>query len=746
MTQHERLIENFSKAKSGEYYTIENIPAFLSAIGELRTVGKTEYSNGQRRTVRYYDVPASFDIETTSFEQDGVGYGTMYLWGFCVNGAVVIGRTWLEFDALLAAICTHLDLSPQQRLTVYVRNLGFEFQFIRKRYEWLDVFARQPRAPMKAISTMGIEFRCSYVLTGQKLEKSAEDLIELKVSKLSGAVDYSVKRHYLTPLTGETIQYQINDVLVDCSLINDKMRQDGNIANIPLTATGYTRRFVRRKCMPTRSNTRWQYYRKMQQQRITVDEYVMAKAAFAGGFTHASPLSCVTEFYAPRDGYIISEDFTSAYPAAMTLEAEFPVSKGFEVDPTTIVSRETLIDYANKFAFLGLFEFTGVQSKYEYDYFISASKTVELDKNAEVFNGRIAQARKFKTALCHIDFLTFLKCYRVRGIRVLKLYIYRKDYLPKPYIEAVLDRYENKTKLKQVAGREEDYMAAKRDTNALYGMLCTMLDRPEVIYKNDEWTTDKLKSLDEIIEEYNDKETRFINFLWGIYVTAICRRNLWDAILECKEDYLYSDTDSVKILNYDKHAAYFEKYNRGIDAKVQAVCAALDLNPDQYAPATIKGVKKPLGYWDFDGRYTRFKALRAKAYIYTTQETENAPEELHVTMAGVSKTKTAEYLLYKFKTIPAVFDAFNDSLQITGIEKDADGVEHGGTGKLTHLYNDVAFTTELTDANGVTATVSELSCINLSPCSFEVGFPEAFLKFLADHGAGITMVQEIMYN
>lgn len=736
MTQHDVLRSNFERAKSGHYYTLDTMSAFFAAVGKLDIVGKSS-------KLKYYNVPCSFDIETTSFTYSGVGVGTMYLWGFCLNGAVMIGRTWAEFHTFINYLIYTYNITPSLRLPVYVRLLGFEFQFIRKHFAWQDVFARQLRAPMRATTTTGLEFRDSYVLTGQKLEKTAEDLIELKVQKLVGNIDYSLYRHSGTPLTAAEIQYQINDVLVDCSLINDKIRQDGNVAQIPMTSTGYTRRYVRAKCLPKNSASRWWYVKQMQQQRLTVDEYIIGKASFTGGYVHASPQHACTLMF-----NMFSADWTSAYPAAMCEYPEYPISKGFEVDPQTIKNRAQLFEYADKFAFFGLFEFTDIDSKFEYDYYLSESKVVELSDDAEVFNGRIVSAGHFKTALSHIDFKTLMYCYSVGTIRVLRLFIYRKGYLPKPYIEAVLDRYGNKTKLKGVAGREEDYMASKRDTNSLFGMLVTMLDRPEIIYKNNEWGIDSTKKLDDIINEYNDKDTRFINFLWGVIVTAITRNNLMHTICdELKDDYGYSDTDSGKFTNYEKHKAYFENWNKGVDARITAVCSALDLSEDLFRPKTIKGEIKTLGYWDFDGHYTRFKALRAKAYMYTTQAQPDAPEELHLTMSGVSKTEAVKFLLYKYNNdIDAIFDAFDENLLITGEQFDAEGNRHGGTGKLTHLYNDEEFTAELTDYTGRTQTVHELSSVNLSPCDFEIGFPEVFKKFLREYQKGVFEVPELIYN
>ena len=69
------------------------------------------------------------------------------------------------------------------------------------------------------------------------------------------------------------------------------------------------------------------------------------------------------------------------------------------------------------------------------------------------------------------------------------------------------------------------------------------------------------------------------------------------------------------------------------------------------SPKTIKGIEKPLGVWDYEGNYSRFKTLGAKRYMY---EIDN---DIHITVAGVSKKSGSEYLKYKYKTNDKIFNA-----------------------------------------------------------------------------------------
>ena len=83
--------------------------------------------------------------------------------------------------------------------------------------------------------------------------------------------------------------------------------------------------------------------------------------------------------------------------------------------------------------------------------------------------------------------------------------------------------------------------------NATFGMMCQAVFKDNEVYNAelDEWATEEADS-DAEIEKYNTSKNRFLYYLWGLVITASCRRNLWSAILECKEDYIYADTDSIK--------------------------------------------------------------------------------------------------------------------------------------------------------------------------------------------------------
>ena len=74
-----------------------------------------------------------------------------------------------SFIELTEKLQDTLLLKNNRRLVVYVHNLSYEFQFMRKHFTWKSVFSIDSRKPIYAVTDFGIEFRCSYILSGYSL-------------------------------------------------------------------------------------------------------------------------------------------------------------------------------------------------------------------------------------------------------------------------------------------------------------------------------------------------------------------------------------------------------------------------------------------------------------------------------------------------------------------------------------------------------------------------------------------------
>lgn len=649
-----------------------------------------------RRSVEYYNIPAAFDIEVTSFYADGVKQAIMYHWQFGIWNMVTTGRTWEEFNELLIAVRVILGISEEKRLAVYVHNLPYEFQFIRKRFAWDKVFLIEDRKPVYA-RTNGIEFRCMMKLAGGRaLSAVAKDLQKYKVEKMVGDLDYSVHRTPLTPLTEKELKYCENDIRICLSYIQEKIEQDGDITKIPLTNTGYVRKYCRKECF-----RRWKRYKEFISELTVVGpEYGQLKRGFQGGFVHAN--HSYVDILLNRVG---SYDLISAYPSTMLLE-QLPMSRATLVDRT--LSESELVQYLTKYCCLFDLEVTNLSPKLNQDHPISGSKCSILEGEL-LDNGRVVYADRLRTTITEQDYFTYRLFYEWDTESISNLRIYEKGYLPKQLAIAVLDLYRRKTELKGVKGMELEYMIAKNMLNAAYGMMVTDIVRTEYDYVDDMF--DKRKpNLDEALERYNKDIKRFLFYPWGVWITAYCRANLFSAIYACSNDYVYADTDSVKILNPETHKEYFENYNAEIIRKINKVSTLRGQDPSVYMPKNPKGKSCILGTWDFEGIFDEFKTLGAKRYLV------REGDKYTLTVAGTNKVKSCEYLV----STGDPFGMFTNKLKIPA----------ESSGKNILLYIDDPITGTLVDQNGVPYDYYELSSVHMEAGEYNLSLSEDFIRYL----------------
>lgn len=661
---------------------------------------------GVRQRAKYVNVPCAFDIEVSSFYENDEKRACMYIWMLGLGGYCVVGRTWKEFREVLDYIVEYLGLSKDIILVLYVHNLSYEFQFIKDMFEWEKVFAIDDRKPNYVLTKQGIEFRCSYQLSGYNLAMVGKNLQKYKVKKLEGDLDYSKIRHSLTPLTNDELAYCVHDVLVVMAYIQECIDTEGDITKIPNTKTGYVRRDVKRNCLGSGRKGRkknWMYRDYMHGLTLEPDEYLQLRRAFQGGFTHASVL---------YSGKIIHEvdsyDFTSSYPTTMLCE-KFPMSVSRKVE---IHSLNELNDYCAKYCCLFDIEFIEIYPKVMYEDYISYSRCRNVS-NVVVNNGRVVSADKLTTTITEQDFMIIKKLYEWKTFRVANFRIYEKRYLPKEFVESILTFYENKTQLKDVKGREVEYMQAKANLNSLYGMAVTDIVRDSITYDG-EWITEQ-PDLNEAIKKYNGALSRFLFYPWGVWVTAYARRNLFSGICECKEDYVYSDTDSLKMVNGEKHIEYIKKYNEIITRQLETAMRYHGIDIERTRPKTIEGIPKPIGVWDYEGHYETFKTLGAKRYLW------KKPNGLmQMTVAGLNKQIGLKYLQFGELSGISVFDKFTDTMYIPS----------NWTGKNVHTYIDYPTSGIVTDYLGVSSTYNELSSVHLEPTDYSLTIGSEYADFI----------------
>lgn len=698
-------------------------------IGKYLT-GKRYRTRKTSKGVTYLDIPVSFDIEVSSFYVDAENRqytyeqtthldskarlllqkrAIMYVWQFAIYDDVFIGRTWDEYVSFCNTLCDVLRLSDNIRIIVYVHNLSYEFQFLRKRFTWTHTFNIDLRKPLYAV-TGGMEYRCSYQLSGYSLSKLSEQLTRHKVAKLTGCLDYSLIRHSDTVLSEQEIMYCVNDVRVVTAYIGEKIEDLGGITQLPLTKTGFVRRYCRKKCLykknaKGRTVNNFGYLELMNELVINgMEEFNMLKRAFTGGFTHANAQH-VSRILKDVSSY----DFTSSYPYVMVSE-KFPMSRGVRVKCGDMATFEK---YLNQYCCVFDVELNDIVAVLAQDNPISVSRCFIKEHYADN-NGRLLSAKRVVLTVTDIDFRIIRVFYKFLSMRVGVMYCYRKEYLPTAFVTSVLDLYEAKTKLKGVQGKETEYLQSKEMLNSCYGMTVTDPLRDEQIYtQQGTWET-KVLNDDERkqgLYKYNTKKNRFLFYAWGVFVTAYARRNLFSAIYKLGNDYVYSDTDSVKVLNADAHKAYFDAYNNIVLRKLRDAAKHHNVPFERFEPCNIKGIAKTLGVWDFEGKYDRFKTLGAKRYMSETGGVYS------MTVAGVNKKSAVPYLSEKYDD---VLEAFTDQLYIPA----------EATGKNLHTYIDHSVSGEVYDYLGVLHSYHEESGVHLEPIGYSLSLSVNYLKFL----------------
>lgn len=661
-----------------------------------------------KKKIKYYNSACGFDTESSSFEKDGAPLACLYVWqlGLC-NKMIIIGRTWEEYESTMQMLQNVLGLGSDKRLIIYVHNLAWDFQFIQHHHSWTQIFAPEERSVCYAVTDSGLEFRCSYFLTNDNLANVAKNLHSHDLKKLSGDLDYNLIRHSGTPLTSDEIEYCIADVKIVMALIEEKIAEEGKLAKIPLTKTGYARRFCRSRCMAkmangARGNGKWIRYRQMiEGLPITARQYYLLKWGFQGGFVHASARYSTRTQHNAR-----GKDVCSDYPAHICFEL-YPMSKLFERMPQDEKEFRQMLEL-----YACLFKVTVycIDEKITADHPISVSRCMSVSDDAIIDNGRLVSAGWATFVCTEIDWKIYERFYDIKAYELEEFYIAYKGYLPKDFILAVLSLYNDKTALKGVKGSENEYRLAKETLNSCYGMMVEDPVRDEITLDNGEWIRTPA-DVEKKIEHYNKKMSRFTYYPWGIWVTSYAREQTLDAVAELGGDYLYSDTDSVKYLNPDDHEEYFEKYNQIITEKSRKAAETLGIDFELYHPKTKEGIPKPLGHWETDADLMpSFKSLGAKRYLYTDRS-----GELHLTCAGLDKD-AAEYI----KNEPDPFEFFSNGMHIPP--------EYSG--RRIHTYIDYEIKGEITDYLGNPGEYHELSSINLRPSDYNLTLSAAYADFI----------------
>lgn len=666
----------------------------------------------------------TFDIETSSYfilnnvQHNAIDYDTldektrkeivsqsnMYIWMLGINENIYYGRTWDELEDFFSMISREI---PETKF-LYIHNLAFEFQFLYSRFKMINVFARKSHKVIKCeLDSYNFELRCTYFMSNTKLAKLS-DIYNLPVKKLEGELDYSKIRHSDTPLTDEELAYCENDCLVLYYYILFELNTYGKLQKIPITSTGHVRKELHNLVDKDYA------YKSKVRKAVNTDPHVynLLVNAFQGGYTHANWI------YADEVLYDVdSYDETSAYPYCM-VAYRYPSTK---FKKCNIKTKDELI---KNFAYLLVINFTNVKSRY-YNDFISSSKCMNL-RGAKYDNGRLISADSFSMVLTDVDFKFYFDAYDF-DYEIVESYYSVYNYLPKKFINFILDKYVAKTEYKNVDGKEIEYQLEKQKFNALYGMSVTNNIKDEVVFDGKIWHEEKLTN-DEIIDKLKNEEKHgFLSFAYGVWVTAYARFNLLRNVMKLDKYCIYCDTDSMKLYQgYDK--SIIENYNNSVIKRIEYVSNLLNIEIERFSPCDKKGIPHMLGLFELEkenyqkNSYKEFITQGAKKYA-VKEETEDGKDKIKITVAGVPKSGAKE-----LKDL----EDFKDGLVFN----------YENTGKNLLLYCDEQVPFELTDYLGNKMVVKDKSGCCLLPNSYTLGKALDYCHLLSDDSSARAIYRE----
>lgn len=677
------------------YYT--NYP--WNVATSQQTGGVPVVINSKKQTV--INMPFSFDIETSTTTVNGQPVAFMYIWQMGINDVAVYGRTWNEFKDCLARI--RGTFAPNgETIVIYVHNLSFEFAFVAPYLKISDVFARTPHHPIYFTTVDGFEFRCSYFLTGKSLALLAA---ETSRPKLTGDLDYSLLRHMHTRLTEQELKYCENDVLILTEFIANEIKRNGDITKIPLTKTGYVRRAVLDafKASPDFEK----YQRGLRCTYPSVNVFALLNKCFSGGFTHAN-----CSYVGLTLENIASVDLASSYPTQM-LKHKFPVGAWHKL--TEIPNADVLTAFCKEYACIMEITYKNLCAKSDH-HTISRHKC-SVAENAVIDNGRVVSGDYVTTYITSVDFITNNLFYDYDAIMIHTLYYSKMDYLPKPLIDVIIDRYQKKTLLKGATDENEQklYALSKEFINSLYGMTVTNPIDDTIIYNNGEWTTERGEP-QTLLNKHRSSKKYCLPYAVGVFVTAWARYELLTTVAEIGDDAIYCDTDSIKIRHYEQHKHVIDNYNERNAAELKTAMKHHGRKLSDVAPRD-----KLIGIFEFEGVYNEFKTLGAKRYCYSDAK------GFHYTVAGLPKSRGESQfspLAYMQKRArnkrQTLFDVFEYDLQIPA----------DYSCKMESVYNTEKWSKIVTDYTGKRARVQETFGVALNPIPFTMGVCSEFWAFL----------------
>lgn len=562
---------------------------------------------------RFYDECqniVTINMEYSSYEGPAGFDSIMYLWTASVENGRAFklfhGRTYEELSAFLKELseCAVLgeakkvtdpiirqaiiDVSKKVNIRIYDHNLDWDFQYLRnmkgdKAFSNREhVLARSINHPFYAWYTEG-KAAMRFINT-RRLYPEDVDVWNIN-EKIGAMVHKKEMLSYITPVTTiseEEIKssFEVNKVIhYGMSKYRDKYM---TLENIPLTQAGEVRRVLRAVAPKA-----WKEHCQEVMRSIDFETYSDLCKMFIGGSMYSCSL-----YRGQLIEDIDSFDMSSAYPGVMSSKM-FPVGKWEDCKD----------DSDKSYFYYYEVEATGVRSR-GFNLFWPIKKGEGMTE-WESDDGMLVYSDYFKSMMTDVDLSIFKDCYSYDSIKILRMRRSKAGYLPKQFVEIILRYYNGKTLLKGTAS-ESEYRHNKVYSNVIYGAFVTKTITDKVTFGKDGWSIDPLNK--DNYEKRRDEESNpFTLYQIGVWVTAFCRRRLWDAVLANDFNTVSLDTDCLKgKISQDT----IEKVNESIKRDITEAAKHYGIPESEYSP---KG--QTIGCFIMERHIDKFKTLGSKKSV-----------------------------------------------------------------------------------------------------------------------------------
>lgn len=554
----------------------------------------------------------------------------------------------------------------KKKLITYIHNASYDLSYLIPYINELPDFDYSYQGiiegPNKFLTYVrgSLEFRCSYRLSGMSLEKWSKEM-NIEHKKQVGLYDYEAIKFQDDKLDINSEKYDMYDVLAMYECLQKQMEYHGDdLTTIPLTATGYIRRTLRRSC----NNDKYYRNEYFYDNQLIAELYDLMVKSYAGGMTHNNRYYSdlliqsgkTYEYIKDSNEFIYVDiighsDFKSHYPTQMTCYM-FPLGKPQHIYSYTMdfpMDIKTILSWSPTFSSMSLFRFYKAEIKNDRISmpFMQFSKCNEAHFDSKTLdNGRILKASGIWYMA--LDNLTLEILNAQYNLEYEVLEVYRMVNKPLPQcIVTVIDKYfKGKSDKKNIVNElteafgkldnrtieaEFELVQDKKGLNAIYG--CTATNPLRTEFEVNELMefklTNKYDDLELIqsgLNEYYKGRNNFLAYQVGVWVTARARYELAEFIGVFRdtggpkgigyEKCLYCDTDSIFYIK-DKET---EKAIEELNAIKRLTAHSVTLD---------NGKKEFYDVFAPEPDCIAFKGLHAKCYGVVTNK------GLELTIAGV---------------------------------------------------------------------------------------------------------------